>query len=63
MIEREYVKSIDSKSRDAMFKVSSKIFSNVVKAIPDKGVVLFDMGDPLFKEKKQFKKNALKLIG
>ena len=63
MIEREYVKNIDSKSRDAMFKESSKLFSHVVKSIPDKGVVLFDMGDPLFKEKKKIKTNALKLIG
>ena len=46
-----------------MFKESSKLFSNVTQSIPDKGVVLFDMADPLFKEKKQIKKNALKLIG
>ena len=63
MLDREYIRQIDSDSRDKMFKESSKLFSNVTQSIPDKGVVLFDMADPLFKEKKQIKKNALKLIG
>lgn len=61
-LNRVYTKKIDTESRAAMFKESAKIFSNVTESMPDKGVMLFDMGDPLFKEKKSIKNSALKMV-
>ncbi len=61
-LNRVYTTKIDSESKSVMFRESSKLFSNVTEAMPDKGVMLFDMGDPLFKEKKSIKKSALKMI-
>lgn len=62
-LDREYTKLISDDDKHSLFKESAKIFSNVTQSIPAKGVVVFDMADPLFKEKKQIKRNAMKLIG
>ena len=61
-LNRVYTTKIDNESKAVMFRESSKLFSNVTEAMPDKGVMLFDMGDPLFKEKKSIKKSALNMV-